>query len=161
MCQEEGSVEPFFADYLDRLEMLHADVQAAIQGLPQQALDWVPGPEMNSLSVLAVHLAGAERYWLGDVVTGQSSGRDRDAEFQVHGLRSKVLIERLADSLAYVRTVLSELSLQDLAQPHTSPRDGRLYTVGWALAHALEHTALHTGQIQLTRQLWDLHRQED
>jgi hypothetical protein len=27
--------------------------------------------------------------------------------------------------------------------------------VAWALLHALEHTTLHLGQIQLTRQLWE------
>ncbi len=37
----------------------------------------------------------------------------------------------------------------------TDPRDGREYTVAWALFHALEHTALHLGQMQLTRQLWE------
>ncbi len=154
-------MESFFADCVDHLERLHTDVQAAIAGLPQQALDWVPGPEMNPLGVLAVHLAGAERYWIGDVVAGEPSGRDRAAEFQVRGLRSEKLIRRLADSLAYVSTVLRELALQDLAQPRTAPRDSRQYSVGWAVAHALEHTALHTGHIQLTRQLRDQRSQRD
>jgi hypothetical protein len=27
--------------------------------------------------------------------------------------------------------------------------------VAWALFHALEHTALHCGQIQIQRQLWE------
>jgi hypothetical protein len=27
--------------------------------------------------------------------------------------------------------------------------------VGWALLHALEHTAIHLGHIQITQQLWD------
>jgi uncharacterized damage-inducible protein DinB len=152
-------VESFFADYLDRLENLHADVAAAIEGLPQQALDWAPGREMNSLSVLVVHLTGAERYWIGDVVAGESSERDRAAEFEVRGLGAEELIRRLTDSLAYVRGVLQELTLQDLAQTRTSPRDRGPCTVGWAVAHVLGHTALHTGHIELTRQLWQMQAQ--
>jgi ankyrin repeat protein len=27
--------------------------------------------------------------------------------------------------------------------------------VAWCLAHALEHTALHLGHMQITRQLWE------
>nr|MBC8492461.1 DUF1572 family protein [Chloroflexota bacterium] len=47
-------------DYWERLQALHADIERTIAGLPQAALDWAPGPEMNSLAVLAVHVAGAE-----------------------------------------------------------------------------------------------------
>ena len=39
-------------EYLDRLEALHAGLEEAIAGLPVEALDWVPGPGMNSLAVL-------------------------------------------------------------------------------------------------------------
>lgn len=42
-------------DYLERLQALHADIECTIEGLPPEALDWVPGPDMNSLGVLAVH----------------------------------------------------------------------------------------------------------
>lgn len=30
-----------------------------------------------------------------------------------------------------------------------------LHTVAWRLAHALEHTALHLGHMEITRQLWE------
>lgn len=148
-------MQQFFADYLDRLQDLHAGIADAIDSLPLAALDWVPGPDMNSLSVLVVHLTGAERYWIGDVAAREPSGRDRPAEFRAQGLEGGALARRLSDSLAYCRGVLESLTLQDLAAPRTSPRDGRTFTVGWALAHALEHTALHLGHIQITRQLWD------
>jgi hypothetical protein len=28
-------------------------------------------------------------------------------------------------------------------------------TVAWAVLHAVDHTALHLGHIQITRQLWE------
>ena len=51
--------------------------------------------------------------------------------------------------------MLEGLALPDLEATRVSPRDGRTFTVVWCLAHALEHTALHLGHIQVTRQLWD------
>jgi hypothetical protein len=32
--------------------------------------------------VIIAHIAEAEKYWLGDVVVGAPSGRDREAEFK-------------------------------------------------------------------------------
>ncbi|MBC8448027.1 MAG: DinB family protein [Chloroflexi bacterium] len=146
---------PLLEGYLERLQALHADIGRTIEGLPQAALDWVPGPEMNSLAVLAVHVAGAERYWIGDVVGGDPSGRDRAAEFHTQGLDAAALQARLAATLAHSQAVLEKLTLADLEATVVSPRDGRGFTGAWCLAHALEHTALHLGHVQITHQLWE------
>ena len=45
-------MQRFFADYLKRLEELHADIEQAIEGLSDDALDWVPGRNMNSIGIL-------------------------------------------------------------------------------------------------------------
>ena len=148
-------MQKLFDDYLKNLNELHDDVRSAIKGLPLTALDWIPYPGFNSISVLAVHIAGAERYWLSDVIVGIDSSRDREAEFQVHNLEPEVLTAGLADSWEFVQGVLAKLTLQDLDAKRISPRDGREFTVGWALGHVLKHTALHVGHIQITRQLWD------
>ena len=148
-------MQAFSEDYLDRLEALHADIERAIEGLSQAALDWVPGPDMNSLCILVAHVTGAERYWIGDVVARDSSGRDREAEFHAHGLDTATLRKRLTDTLVYSRAALEKLTLQDLEAQRISPRDGRKFTVAWSLAHALEHTAIHVGHMQIIRQLWD------
>jgi diamine N-acetyltransferase len=148
-------VQPFYADLLERLQELHRDMGTALAGLTQDALDWVPGKDMNSLAVLAVHTAGAERYWIGDVVGQRPSGRDREAEFRAQGLDAAALRQRLAEAEACAREMLGELVLADLEVERTSPRDGRPCTVGWALTHALEHTGTHLGHMQLMRQLWD------
>jgi uncharacterized damage-inducible protein DinB len=149
-------MQPFFEDYWNHLQELHQDIQGTLEQLPAAALDWSPpGSGFNSLSVLIVHLTGAQRYWLGDVVAREASGRDREAEFQVRGLSLEGLTKRLADSQDYAHRVLENLTLNDLETARISPRDGRSVTVGWALTHALQHTALHVGHIQLTRQLWE------
>jgi uncharacterized damage-inducible protein DinB len=146
---------PLLADYLNRLEELHADVCRTLEGLPVEALDWSPGPDMNSLAVLSAHTAGALRYWMGDVIGQAPSDRDRAAEFRTKDLDAAALIARLEAAFAYSRGVLEKLALSDLESKRISPRNGREYGVAWSLAHALAHTANHLGHMQILRQLWD------
>lgn len=151
----EQKKQIFFPDYLERWENLHKHLNQAIQGLPQAALDWVPGPDMNSLAVLLAHTAGSLRYWIGDIALGEPSGRVREREFQTHGLDGDEFEHRLDDVLEYVRTNLPRLSLQELDRQRNLEAEGKPVTCGWALLHALEHGYLHLGHIQITRQLWE------
>ena len=147
---------PMLEDYLTLLKALHDQLGRTIEGLPLAALDWSPGPDMNSLSVLIAHTAGAERYLIGDVVGRDPSGRDRDAEFRARGLDAATLSAQLDAALEHSRAVLEHLTLPDLEARRVMPRrDGRQVTVAWALGHALEHAALHLGHAQIVRQLWD------
>lgn len=147
-------MQTFFNDYLNTLQACHTDIHNALDGLPPEVLDWVPGQNMNSISVLIFHLTGAERFWIGDVAMQETSNRERDAEFRVANVGMDTLKKRLDDSLSYARAALEKLTLQDLEAPRISPRDGREFTVGWSLLHALEHAALHLGHIEIVRQLW-------
>jgi len=148
-------MQTYFADYLTLLQGCHNDIHKALDGLSPDALDWVPGKDMNSISVLVVHLTGAERFWIGDVAAQEPSDRNRDAEFKVKGLGADALKKRLDDTLAYSSAALEKFTLQDLELSRRSPQTDREFTVGWALLHALEHATEHKGQIQLTRQLWE------
>ena len=148
-------MQTFFVEYINLLQQRHNEILEALEGLPSDALDWSPGPDMNSISVLVFHLTGAERYWIGDVAAQDPKERDRDAEFRVHNVEMDVLKKRLGDNLEYARKALETFTVQDLETTLISARDGRKFTVTWALLHALEHTTLHLGQIQLTRQLWE------
>ena len=51
---------------------------------------------MNSLCVLVVHVCGSARFWIGDVVLGESSNRDRASEFVARGLSKDELKARFA-----------------------------------------------------------------
>jgi uncharacterized damage-inducible protein DinB len=116
-------------------------------------LDWSPGNDMNSLSTLVAHVAGAERYWIGDVVMGEDSGRVRDREFETAGATADELSNRLDDSLEYIEGAFERLSPAQLAEERTLPELDRTYTVAWSIGHALQHTAQHLGHMQITRQL--------
>jgi uncharacterized damage-inducible protein DinB len=148
-------MDQFFASYLMELEWLHADIKTALQELPPAALTWEPGQEMNSIGVLVVHLIGAERYLVGDIAAGEPSARDRPSEFRPQRLDVHALEARLDNSYAYIQEVFSRLSLNDLSNPGFVPHHGETVSIGWASLHALSHTGLHLGQIQLTRQLWE------
>ena len=148
-------MDTFLADYQDRISELHKDILNAIEGLPQEALDWIPGEDIPSINVLVTHLTGAERYWIGDVAGGVPSDRNRDEEFSTSGLDLAALKERLLEIDAFEKNLFAKINLVDMESICISPRTGRRFTVGWALMHALEHTAIHLGHIQIVRQMWD------
>ncbi len=155
LAPKETIVEPFFVDYLSLLKTMHGEFNRAIDGLPDEGVNWSPGEGTNSLAVLAVHSAGAERFWIGDIALDDSLERNRPGEFLTKGVTGGQALERLQGSLVYAQAALERLTVGHLAETRTSPRDGREVTVGWALLHALEHTAMHAGHAQLTRQLWE------
>jgi hypothetical protein len=144
----------FLDDLYDRFHELHIDLIKTVEGLPPSSLDWVPGLEMNSINALVVHLTGAERYLIG-VALDEPPERDRDAEFNAHGLSVEELKAMLTGADDYIHQGLMRLSLQNLESVHISPRSQKKVTAGWAILHALEHTAIHAGHAQLTRQLWE------
>ena len=146
-------MEKFFEEYLTVLETCHNNILKTVEGLSESALNWKPGPDMNSIAVLIYHLTGAERFWIGDVADQTPSGRDRDAEFRVKDVGPDVLKNRLNENLDYVRSVMEKLTLQDLAATRVTP-DERTVTVAWALLHAVEHSGIHRGHIEIMCQLW-------
>jgi uncharacterized damage-inducible protein DinB len=149
-------MDSLFVDYLNRLEALHMGVKQAIAGLSPEALAWVPGPEMNSLAVLVAHIAGSERFWVGDMAGQEHSGRVRAEEFAATGLSEAELVHYLDKSFAHSQSVLSNLLLTDLDKFHESPVHKESFRVSWSLLHNLEHVALHVGHAQLMRQLWEM-----
>ena len=146
-------MQTFYADYLNNLEELHTDIAKALDGLPPEALDWSPKPEVNSITALIVHLTGAERFLIGEVIGGQALNRDRDAEFRAQGISSDALRQRLVDNRSYIAGVLEPLTLSDLETIRIMRSRER--TVGWVIGHALKHTATHLGNIQVMRDMWE------
>ena len=149
-------MDTFFVDYLERMKALFREFEVAIADVPPEGLNWQPGPDMNSIAVLIIHTAGSTRFWIGDIALAESSNRDRSSEFAAHQLDATALQARLAEVERYIETALPRLT--DLAEARPVRQfDQEDTTVGWALLHALEHTAQHVGHVQMTRQLWEQH----
>lgn len=138
------------------LDDQHRQIEQLIAGLPPEALDWRPvdgeGEATNSLAVLVTHTLGAERFWVAEVLGGQSLSRDRDAEFRVSGLDAAALRADLVWTEGLLRDVLTTTPAERL-EASVTVRE-RTVTCRWAVLHALDHTALHLGHMQLTAQLW-------
>jgi uncharacterized damage-inducible protein DinB len=144
-------------NYLRRIEDLRGQVIDLIGDLPPEALNWRPveGDDdhaTNSLAVIATHLAGAEHFWIGEVIGRRPSTRDREAEFGITANDAADLIRLLEKAGTETKEILSELSEADLIG--TRAVKDRTVPVRWALLHVVDHTALHLGHMQITYQLW-------
>jgi len=139
--------------YFEVLEALHKDCKKQISGLTQEELDWSPGEDMNSLAILSAHIAGAERYWMGDYLMEEASGRIREDEFSTSGATADALSKQLDAALKYSREVFERLSQDQLGEIRMSPKGDRELTVAWIIASVLRHDALHLGHMEVTRQL--------
>jgi uncharacterized damage-inducible protein DinB len=149
-------MDPYLQEIVNTLETTRMEVGHIVREASLEALNWRPGPEANSLFVIATHVAGAERFWIGEVVGGQPAQRHRDAEFQARCETEsdrEALLMRLSDVGHTSWQVLSQLSLPQLLETRTAR--GRQVMVMWCILHILEHNSLHRGHMQLTTQLWE------
>lgn len=146
-------MERFYEECLDRFRSLHEAVKKSIEVLDEEELDWVPAGDANSINVLVVHLTSAEKFWAADIALGNTSDRNRLDEFEVQGLKKADLFTRLDETLDDLKSAFWQLKLFDLDQVRHSAQHNLNVTTAWAILHALEHTAIHVGHIQLTAQL--------
>lgn len=149
---------PEIDQYLTRIEDLHSQVAASIRDQSTEALNWRPiegtgDMATNSLAVLVVHIAGAQHFWIGEVVGNLPSTRDRDAEFAYIAESPHVPLEKLELAARETRQILTKLSSADL-DGSRQVRD-KTIPVRWAILHVIDHTSLHWGHMQLTYQLWN------
>jgi uncharacterized damage-inducible protein DinB len=141
----------------DHLDDVWNSLLAAVREIDDDLFQWRPGPEFNSVAILLRHLAGSERWWIGEQIGGVPAHRDRDAEF-VHDSPPRAEVLRgVEEARALTRRVLSGVTAADLAAPVSaktkrlsSPEQPNKY---WALLHYLEHLGYHRGQILLLRNL--------
>ena len=143
--------DQFFVDHLGLLEGLQRRLHKDVRDLPAEAMDWLPGPAMNSVAVLLAHIAGVLHEGI-DIALDDPPSRVRAQEFQTRGVLSAAMLRRLDAVIDDARGALPRLGLADLEQARQD-EDGPV-TCGWALLHALEHAYLHLGHVQLTCQMW-------
>jgi len=152
-----GGVLSELDNYLQRIQDLRGQVRSLIADLPAEALNWHPTEKVedhatNSLAVLAAHVAGAEHFWIAEVIGRRPRTRDRAAEFVIQVTDTSELLGRLDATGTETRQVFSALSNADL--DGTREVEERTVAVRWGLLHVIDHTALHLGHMQITYQLW-------
>lgn len=145
------------------------DMLAALAGIPDAVLStWRPaaareaGSEshaMNTFAALAIHTLGAAEYWTLMAAGAQPMTRVRDEEFVAQATLAE-LQGLFATFLTDLRVMLAGVTEADLAAD-TAPRlsrTGEHWPLANCLLHAVDHTALHLGHVQIQRQLWDHER---
>jgi len=144
--------------YLEMIEDLRILVAELVRDLPPEALNWKPiegqgERATNSLAVMAVHVAGAEHFWIGEFAGQLPPTRDRDAEFRTVVKSPKECLDVLDTVAKETRDVLGTLTPQALDEAREVR--GKKVTVRWGILHVIDHTALHLGHMQITYQLWN------
>ena len=128
----------------------HDEFRTLLGRVPDGMLDRRPAPDANSIAALVAHSLDAERFLVA-TAADTAVERDREAQFQVSGLRRDELVALIDRLEAEIDGRLASVSAEDLARRIERP--GRVHEGAWWLLHALEHTREHLGQALLTVQL--------
>ncbi|MFD8492624.1 DUF664 domain-containing protein [Amycolatopsis sp. NPDC059657] len=107
----------------------------------------------NSPYAIVYHCAEVAEYWIGHVVAGRPTHRDREAEFSAAGDLDE-LRRRVAEVQRRMRDDLARPDAEPVNRPDRSCQgpDLPLARAGVQL-HVLEELAQHHGQLQITRDL--------
>lgn len=139
------------------LELLAGDVLESLEDVPEDVLNKaIVIPEANSLFGLATHLKFAGQQLTLVAVDGRDIARNREAEFVSTGTFAE-LKDGYDWWISEAHQLLDGMSDDELGRDLGSPpyRQGlnvESMTVGDVLIHAVDHTALHLGHIQVTKQ---------
>jgi hypothetical protein len=137
-------------------------LKEAIAGLPDEAFDWTPAPNTNSLTVLTRHCIAAARFFF-QVASGQPGSiaeyrkGDRAEAFKAQGGNAAELIRAIDEFLPEMGSILAGGSEEDLAAmtgwPDEAP-DVPTRSGAEILVAGIGHLREHVGQAQLMRDLW-------
>ena len=137
------------------------ELRGAVDGLPDEALNWKPaGDDTNSVAVLVTHVLHSTRSWISTAVGAPLPDRDRDSEFLVTAERTADLLALIDDFGSQMLGLVNDAGEVDWAanrKTHMRP-DPELpdyVPAAFALLHAIEHFGQHVAHVSLTRQLWD------
>lgn len=148
-------MDPMVAPYAKILDNIHKDTAAIVAPLSNDAINrHVPGLQ-NTVGILLRHMAGSERYWVGEVVGGIAAHRNRDAEFAGDRVEKTAALAEVDRAAATTRQVLSGLSAADLLTEVEVRRgpETQKETRGQSLLHATQHLAYHLGQLRIVAKL--------
>lgn len=142
---------------LAHLEATWDGLLEAVGVADDRAFYWTPGPEFNSIAILLRHLAGSERWWIGEAIGGIPSHRMREAEFARDRPRREEVLRAVEEARRTTRQALSPMTMEDLQAEMTvawgkPPRRSSKLS---ALLHYIDHLGYHRGQslllLRLTR----------
>ncbi len=139
-----------------------AMLRAALEGLPDEAADWAPAPNTNSLAVLTAHCVTSSRFFFGcgagakTSIMGYFSHERRDA-FASKGPTISGLLGDIDTFLPELEQILAKGEAADLSAriswPDEAPKEPERTGMDF-LFRITAHLREHVGQAQLMRDLW-------
>ncbi len=136
---------------------VHNELRKEIGALSDEALNWPPGSEMNSIATLVVHLLASEAEMLQSV-RGFPAPRERDAEFAQRRYARDELLDRLSAADAELDQSGGGITATDLQAERSRPNKPAPATGMFWLLRNYGHAREHLAHIQLTRQVFSLQR---
>lgn len=155
---------PMLPATMANLRALVDDIFVQLDGIPEHDLNhWLPRNGMrdvNTFYVLATHTVGAGEYWILEAAGGRPMHRKRKTEFAAEGTLAQLRdrYERWLQAVQEVLETIDDATLASIHERAADPANGvsaDSRTRAACILHALDHTALHLGHLQLQRQLWD------
>jgi len=147
-------MDSFVEPHLHALEDLTRQVVETVTPLDDEQINRTVAGLQNSVGILLRHMAGSERYWIGEVAGGRPAHRNRDTEFGHEPLRKSELLAELERVTALSREVIGGISRDDLMTLVDVQRTKvAKETKAFALMHATQHLAYHLGQLRYLAKL--------
>lgn len=156
--------EPSQARWLWAFEDARRRTKAAIDGLDDAVVNWVPPHGGNGIGTLLYHIAATEMEWICLDVSQRREFPPEVAPLLAYGVRDpegrlvpviheslQVHLYRLEATRAHTLSVLEGISPGEFRRP----RELAEYTVTpeWVVYHLTQHEAEHRGQITVLRAL--------
>ena len=121
-------------------------IERCLEELTDEDVWWRPNEESNSIGNLLLHLEGSTRGWIISTAGLVDNPRNRQQEFDERKqIPARDLLAQLSKTLAEADSILARLRPEELLEVRKSAYEE--VTVLWAVYHAVEHFAMHTGQI--------------
>jgi uncharacterized damage-inducible protein DinB len=138
------------------LEEIKDEIRGTIKDLDEESLNWRPlsSEVTNSIFSLVVHLCGSEKQMIHHTIGRLKIKREREAEFRAKGESVNELETLMKDTSETSREILESLTSKQLEELRDTGLWGEV-TVRRAILRQIHHQALHLGQIQITRQLYE------
>lgn len=145
--------DPTVAGAASILRRLHESYREQVTGLGDDAANWKPGANTNSIYQMLHHALDVERMWLSTAAGNTVLGRPEP--WNLTGPASD-LVERLDQAERDIQKYLEGPEAPDPAVVRQFRDTQQSNAV--SLIRAVRHVAEHLGHIGLTRQTWEQHR---
>ncbi len=126
----------------------------AVDGMPEEALNWRPGnEETNSVAQLVRHTTAVQSVLLGRAL-GETVQHDHAYSLRNDPATKAELAGLIAEAKAKKDDDLARLDALDMSEMVASPGRDPVMRARYVI-HTADHGQEHLGHAELTRQLWE------